>query len=126
MKLISILLLAFFAFVLLTYAQEEAEKAEKKTGEKIEATKDVEMAVCSGCDMKMDKAKMVKVEIDGKVKYFCSEECKKAHLEKKEGCKKEKKEIKKEECKKEKKEVKKEGCEKKKKEVEQEESKKEE
>ena len=122
MKFISILLLVFFIFTFGAYGQEKANEPVEKASEKVETADDAKTAVCSGCNMEMDKAKMVSAEIDGKMHYFCSEKCKEAYLakkdKKKEGCEKEKKEIKKQEkeIKKEEKEIKKEECKEKKKE----------
>jgi YHS domain-containing protein len=105
MKFLSLILLTIFTFALIGYAQEETTKTEPRDEQKEEvqieqAAADTINVACTGCSMKMEKAKMVTLEKDGKIYYFCSEECKKNFLskeeEKKEGCEKVKKEKKKE------------------------------
>ena len=62
--------------------QEAAEEAtEEATADTMETVvSDTAMAACPGCDMKMEKAKMVAHEKDGETQYFCSEECKTNYL----------------------------------------------
>jgi YHS domain-containing protein len=106
MKFLSLIMLTIFTLVLIGYAQEGADKPQPQKKQKAEAV--VEQAAvdtltvtCTGCNMKMEKTKMVSLEKDGKIYYFCSEECKNNYLSKKEGCEKVKKEEKKEASKKE-------------------------
>jgi YHS domain-containing protein len=96
MKFLSLIILAIFAFLLMVYTQEKAAEPQQKAETVVEeAAADTLHITCSGCDMKMEKAKMISLEKDGKVYYFCSEECKNKYLSKKEGCEKVKKEEKK-------------------------------
>ena len=72
------------------------EKVEEQTDTEAEATVekalDENMAECAGgCEMAMEKEKMIAHEHDGDTTYFCSEKCQEAYLakEKEEGAEEE-------------------------------------
>ena len=76
--LISVVLV--FAFIACT-----GEKAEEQTETEAEATVekalDENMAKCAGgCDMAMEKEKMIAHEHEGDTLYFCSEKCQEKYM----------------------------------------------
>ena len=83
-------LVLVFAFIACT-----GEKVEEKTETEVEATvekaMDENMAKCPGCEMVMEKEKMIAHVDDGDTTYFCSEKCQEAYMakEKEEGAEEE-------------------------------------
>ena len=82
-KFFTLMVAVFLAFALIACTGEKVEQAkteEQTTTEAAGVT--AEMVKCPGCDMEMDKTKMVAHESEGETTYFCSEECKTNYLAK--------------------------------------------
>ena len=76
-----LLLLIIGATLIMCSGEKKQEAVEEATEGAMETVvSDTAMATCPGCDMKMEKAKMVAYEKDGETQYFCSEECKTNYL----------------------------------------------
>lgn len=70
------LLLSFILIFAITACQGEKAQDESQTEATVEKALDENMAECAaGCDMAMEKEKMIAVEQDGDTLYFCSEKC---------------------------------------------------
>ncbi len=85
-------LVLVFAFIACTGEKvEEQTEMETEVEATVEKALDENMAECAGCDMAMEKEKMIAHEHDGETQYFCSEKCKEAYMakEKEEGTKEE-------------------------------------
>ena len=82
-KLIYIILsmVLVFAFVACTGEKVE-EKTEVETEATVEKVMDENMAECPGCEMIMEKEKMIAHEHDGETQYFCSEKCQEKYMAK--------------------------------------------
>lgn len=91
-KLFYILLSFVIVFALVACSGEKVEeKTEMEKEATVEKVMDENMAKCSGCDMVMEKDKMIAHEHDGETQYFCSEKCQEKYMakEKEEGTKEE-------------------------------------
>ena len=76
-------LVLVFAFVACTGEKVE-EKTEMETEATVEKVMDENMAECPGCDMVMEKEKMIAHVHDGDTTYFCSEKCQEKYMAKEE------------------------------------------
>jgi len=86
MKYLFVFLLALLVTVaMVSCSSEKQEEATAETQETMDTAAEAEMVQCTGCEMSMEKSKMVAYEMDGETKYFCSEECKANYLAAKEG-----------------------------------------
>ncbi len=74
-------LVLVFAFIACTGEKVE-EKAETEVEATVEKAMDENMAKCPGCEMTMEKEKMIAHEHDGDTTYFCSEKCQEAYVAK--------------------------------------------
>ncbi len=85
-KLLYLVLSMVLVFTIIACTGEKVEEKVESEAT-VEKVVDENMAECPGCDMAMEKDKMIAHEHDGDKTYFCSEKCQQAYLakEKEEG-----------------------------------------
>ena len=81
-NLLSVIIVLSISMAFIMCAGEE--KQEVAPEPKPEAAVKAELIDCPGCDMKMEKSKMVAHVADGDTTYFCGEGCKDHYLAKQE------------------------------------------
>ena len=81
-KLLYLLLSVVLVFAFIACTGEKVEdKTETDAEAMVEKALDENMAECAGgCDMTMEKEKMIAYEHDGDTLYFCSEKCQEKYL----------------------------------------------
>jgi YHS domain-containing protein len=81
-NLISIILILILSLTIIMCSGEKNQEIKQKTDS--ESTVKSELVDCPGCNMKMEKSKMITHVTNGDTLYFCSEYCKENYLAKQE------------------------------------------